>query len=626
MHPRLLRHYEDELRHLREVGTEFAAEYPKIAGRLALEKFECADPYVERLLEGFAFLNARTALKLEARFPRFTNHLLETVYPHYLAPTPSMAVVQFNPETTEGALANGFTIPREETVLRSVALKGNPVSCEFRTGHDVTLWPIEVSKADYLPTAGAAAALGVPTPRGVRACLRLRLKATAGLKINQLSLDRLPIFLNGDGGVPDALQEQILATTLTVVIRPASKPNNYVELPARDAVRRVGFTEDEALLPVMPRSFDGYRLLHEYFAFPQRYRFVELTGLGPSVKRCAEEELEIILLFSRANPRLEGLVDAGAFALFCAPIVNLFPKRLDRVHISAAEEEFHVVPDRTRPRDFEIHTVTAVEGFGANMETAIEFRPFHSLRDRHMEGGSRAFYAVSRTPRVLSAKERLTGPRSSYVGSEVRISLVDPDEAPFSHDLRQLGVAALCTNRDLPLRMPVGRSNTDFTMDIGAPVQSIRCLAGPTKPRPTPGEGETAWRLISHLSLNYLSLTESDPVRGAAAARELLSLYAALGDPTIVKRAEGLRHMKTSPIVRRVPHVGAVVHARGVQIDLTLDEHVFEGGGVFGLGAVLEEFFAKHVTINSFTETVLHTVDRGEITRWPARLGRREII
>jgi len=214
------------------------------------------------------------------------------------------------------------------------------------------------------------------------------------------------------------------------------------------------------------------------------------------------------------------------------------------------------------------------------------------------------------------------------VGGEVFVALVDGDEAPYRHELRQLGLTTLCTNRDLPLTMPVGKTNTDFTLEISAPVVSIRCLSGPTKPKPSRvfGAGDNAWRLINHLSLNYLSLTDSGDQQGAAALRELLSLYGDVGEPSVARQIEGVRSITSSPVIRPVVTEGPMTFARGVQVSVTCDEEGFEGAGVFLLGAVLERFFARYVSINSFTETVIRTVERGEIIRWPLRIGRRRVL
>ena len=625
MDPRLLEYYNRELQHLRELGGEFAREFPKIAGRLGLEGFECADPYVERLLEGFGFLAARVQLKMDAEFPRFTQHLLEIIYPHYLAPTPSMAVVQFQPDPTEGALEKGFVVPRGGE-LRSILGKGEQTPCEYRTAQDVTLWPLELVEAQYFAGREPVAQLESADLVRVRAGIRLRLRTTLpDLPIGKLALDRLELFLHGSDALPGRLYEQLLANTVLVVARPGERPAPWYEKIPGNAIRRLGFADEQALLPCPPPSFHGYRLLHEYFTFPQRYLFVEVGGLGPAVRRCTGRELEVLILLSRADPTLENVVTAAHFALFCTPAINLFPKRADRIHLSDQVAEHHVVADRTRPMDFEVYQVTGVTGIGAENEEQ-DFLPFYASYDRLSQRTQRSFYTVHRLPRRLSDRQRRHGPRSSYVGSETYLALVDADETPYRGNLRQLAVTTLCTNRDLPLHMPVGRGDTDFTLASGAPVGSVRCLAGPTSPRQSPAHGDTAWRLISHLTLNYLSLADSDAHQGAVALRELLALYGDLADTAVRKQIDGVCSIQAMPITRRAPIPGPIAFARGLEVAVTLDENAFEGVGSFILGAVLEQFFAKYASINSFTETVVKTTERGEIMRWPARIGRRHTL
>jgi len=228
---------------------------------------------------------------------------------------------------------------------------------------------------------------------------------------------------------------------------------------------------------------------------------------------------------------------------------------------------------------------------------------------------------------MLSETEKLSGKKSSYGGTELFLSLVDANSAPYRPDLRELGIKARCTNRHLPIQMAVGVGRTDFTMGLNAPVNSIRCITGPTLPKPSPTEGRFFWRLISHLSLNYLTLVDSAKGdEGAAGLRELLSLYIEENDRLASRQIDGLLTVKSRPIVRRVKAPGPISFARGLEISLTFDETAFEGTGVFMLGAVLEQFFAKYVSLNSFTETVIRTKQRGEIIRWPTRMGIRQIL
>ena len=625
MDPRLLKYYNHELQHIREMAGEFALEYPKIAGRLGLDSFECADPYVERLLEGFAYLSARVQLKVDAEFPRFTQHLLDMVYPHYLAPTPSMAVVQLQPDLLEGSLNEGFLIPKA-TALRSQLGKGEQTACEYRTAHDLTLWPVELMEAEYLNGIGAVANLGVPSLPGLKAGIRLRLKTTAGLTFNQLTLNNLPLYLRGTGELPMQIYEQLLANSLAIVVQPVNRPVAWQHIIKQAAVLPLGFAENEALLPYTPRSFQGYRLLQEYFAFPERYMFVQLTQLQAALTQCVDNEVDIIILLNRSNPRLINEIDISRFALFCTPAINVFPKRADRIHLTNQTHEYHIVPDRTRPLDYEVYQIRGVTGFGSTSDEQLAFLPFYQAGSDTSQQRQRAYYSVMRLPRVVSAKQKLQGPRSSYVGNEVYVAIVDSNEAPFKSDLRQLGLELLCTNRDLPLQLPLGIGKTDFTIQTGAPVDFIRCLSGPTKPRPSCAHKETAWKLINHLSLNYLSLINNNNHEGATALRSLLSLYGDNSDAGFRKQIEGVLSIQSQPVVRRINTAGPIVFGRGLEITLTVDEAAFEGSGVFLLGMVLEQFFAHYVSINSFTETVLTTSDRGEIMRWPTRLGQRHLL
>ncbi|CAN7364779.1 type VI secretion system baseplate subunit TssF [Massilia sp. LjRoot122] len=622
MNPRFLRYYSQELQHLREMGGEFAQDYPKIAGRLGLDGFECADPYVERLLEGFSFLAARVQMKIDAEFPRFTQHLSELVYPEFLAPTPSMAVVQLQPDLSNPALQKGFLVRRGST-MRSVLGKEDNTACEYRSAHDLTLWPVELVEARFVTLGGAQA--GMHYPAGAKAGIRLRLRTHAAA-FRDLALDRLCLHLRGADALPVRLYEMLLGAVEGVLVTPATRPAGWHRLLPRTALHPRGFTADDALLPGGGRNFAGYRLLQEYFAFPQRYQFVDLTGLQAALCQCAEREVEITILLNRSDPQLEKTLDASHFALHCTPVVNLFERRADRINLTGEQLEYHVLVDRTRPMDYEVHRISSVTGYGSGPGTEQAFRPFYEARDLGVPGQDGAFYQVRREQRVLSQRQRRDGPRSSYVGSETFVSIVDGARAPYGRELRQLGLSVWCTNRDLPLSMPIGAGKTDFVLDVAAPVASVRCVAGPSQPLPSFAEGGTAWRLLNHLSLNYLSLVDTDPEGGAVALREMLALYCHPGDAHGQRQVEGLRSVSARPVTRRMPSPGPITFGRGIEVSLSFDDAAFEGTSAFLLGAVLAEFFAEYVSINSFAETVVRTMARGAIMRWPAKGGACAIL
>lgn len=623
MDPRLLALYNAELAHLRETGAEFAREFPKVAARLGMEGLDVADPYVERLMEGFAFVAARVRLKLDAEFPRFTQHLLEMVYPHHLAPTPAAAVVAFSPNFADGGLAAGVRVPRG-SALRAAVPRGEQTACEFRTAHEVTLWPIELVDVRYgafapdLPIAGAV-------PDGtVKGVLRLRLRRHGGPAFSELACDELAFHVAAPDETAHRLLELLFGAGLGgLVCDPAAGGARVGRIDASQ-VHELGHDDEDAMLPYARRSFRGYRLLHEYFAFPQRFLFFRLSGLRAAFSRLSGDECEIALLFGRGEPALEPAVDASSLALYATPAVNLFRRRADRIHLSEARHEHHLVVDRARPSDFEVHTVLSVTGLGVSRDDDVAFLPFYGGFDEPAGAGPPAYFTVRREPRLPSSAQRQYGARSGYHGSEVWLSLVDAREAPYPARLQQLSVEVLATNRDLPLLLPIGSLGTMAPADT-LPVAGVRVLRGPSRPRSGLAEGEYAWRLVNHLSLNYLSILDPGDGGGVAALRELLSLYADPADPSSRRQVDAVTRVGSRPVVRRLPVPGPIAFGRGLAIELGVDELAFPGGGAFLFGAVMEKFFARYVSMNAFTETTLVSESRGRMAVFRARQGVRPL-
>ena len=624
MDTRLLKHYEAELAYLREMGAEFADSYPKIASRLGMDGVEVLDPYVERLLEGSAFLSARVQLELELQYPAFTSHLLEIVYPHYLAPTPSMMVAELQPDMENASLADGYVLARQ-SLLRARLGEGATTACVYRTAADLTLWPIEVSEAEYIDGRGELVAAGVATDVEARAAIRLRLRRHGGAPIAELPMDTLTLFLGGNGAHGWQLHQLLCTETTGLVARSTNRRADWTQRLNGTAVAR-GFGRDEALLPTPQQSFDGYRLLQEYFAMPERFHFVELTGLSRGLARAADSEMDIYILLRDGLPEIAAGITAEAFTLNCVPAINLFEKRSDRVHITSRNTAHHIVPDRTSAQDFEVFGVQTVKGISGEGEDDVDFRPFYSADDFSPAGDNHAsYFTILRKMRQRTEKERLKGARTSYLGSETYLTLVDRDKVPYSAVMSQLAVRALVTNRDLPMLLPTGEVDL-FHLPDGGPVKHIRTPVSPTRPRPTLAQGDAAWRLISHLSLNYLSIADSDGGDGASALREMVGLYAPKGDRAVNMQIEGIKSVSSRPIVRRISDGVLSTAVRGLEITLEFDDSFFEGTSVYLMGAVLERFFAKYVTINSFTETVLRTQQNGEIARWRPQTGLGRVI
>jgi type VI secretion system protein ImpG len=636
MDARLLDYYNRELAYLRELGAEFAAEFPQAAGHLGMRGIEVSDPYVERLLEGFSFLTARIQLKMDAEFPRFSQRLLDVVYPNYLAPLPSMTIVAVRPNLREGSLLSGYTLPAG-TSLRGNLAPGEQTACEFSTAHDVTLWPLRITEVKL---GGVPADLSLPygqVASSVRGALHIQLEASGVSDLRELPLESLTFFLSGPDNQALPLLEQVLGHQLGVICHGPSgsgKPGHAGSAGAlldSDAIRQEGFDAAQALLPYGTRSFQGYRLLHEYFAFPQRFLFFSIGPLQRALQNISGATFSLTILLDEVSPELERSVDLRSLALFCTPAINLFPKRTDRIAVTNQRYEHHVVVDRTRPLDYEIYGVDKVTGHRQSDGGHCQFRPFygglsHDHAYDHADRGR--YFSLRREARLVAQRAHAASraPRSStssaYAGSEVFISLVDQHEAPFPDDLRHLSVDAICTNRDLALLMPTG-SASDFSLRTSAPVATIEALRRPTPPQPPLAENEITWRLVKHLGLDYLTLTDLDTVQGAQALRELLELYAGAADANVRPQIGGVRSIRVEPVCRQLPQPGPPMFGRGVAVSLLLDETAFAGASTYLFGAVLEQFFARHVSLNSFSELTVATLQGGHVKRWPPRVGRR---
>jgi type VI secretion system protein ImpG len=623
MDAKFLEFYNQELKFIRESGAEFAKEYPKIAGRLGLDGFDCSDPYVERLLEGFAFLSARIHVKLDASFPKFTQHLMEQLFPTFLQPSPSMLIAQFNPDHDEGSLTQGVVVPRQ-TALHSLLGKGEQTPCEYRTSNDVTLWPIKLVKAEYI-NAQELVSYTTKTPLSYapKSGIMITLESIPGTKFSDLSLDSLMLHIRGAESFPMYLFEAIFKGYQGCLYKSGDKLWRHAE--ASTQVTSHGYNKDNALLPYCNRQFDGFRLLKEYFAFARRFLFLSVDNLQATLSQCNEEKIQMLLLLDHNDSRLENSVSADNFALHCTPAINLFPKRAERINVSRLTSEFHVVPDKLRPLDFEVCSISRIKGFNTGIESSTDFLPLYGADESH-NSQRNAYYTLSRDTRNLNGNQRKFGHRSSYIGTEVYISLVDPKNAPVADNLRQLAVETMCCNRDLPLMMPLGKSKTDFTIETGAPCESVRCVGEPTRPSSPLSEGNIAWDLIQQLSINFLGMSDNDSVSALTKLKTLLGLMMNKKDHSQIKQVDGIIAFTTRQITSRLPFAGPICFGRGVAIDITVDELAYEGNSTFMLGMVLERFFAQYVSINSFTQLILHSSDRGEIYRWPIRIGSQSAI
>ncbi|HXH08253.1 MAG TPA: type VI secretion system baseplate subunit TssF [Alphaproteobacteria bacterium] len=600
----LLIYYERELSYIRQLGAEFAAKYPKIAGRLLLEAEKSEDPHVERLIQAFAFLAARIHRKIDDEFPEITDALLGVLYPHYLAPIPSMSIVQFVLDAEQGKLTSGHHLP-QGTPLYSQPVGGTP--CRFRTCYPVTLWPIEVVAARLEEPDRLR-----PAPEAV-AVLRVELRCQGGTTVEQLDLHHLRFFLQGESALVYGLYELLFNNACCIQLRaPGDRGGiQHIDLP-RDSLRAVGFGAEEAVLPYTARSFVGYRLLQEYFAFPEKYLFFELFGLDHAVRAGFRERLDVLIFLDRM-PRLEQPINAGTFRLGCTPVINLFEQIAEPIRLNQAQTEYRVIPDIRRQQATEVYAVTDVVSTSPHLRESVTFQPFYSIKHPVDHDQRRAFWYAVRRP----------SPRKGDTGTELYLSLVDSHFQPTLPPIDTLTVHVTCTNRDLPGKLPFGGERGDFELEGAAPIARIRCLKKPTETIRPPLRRGAQWRLISHLSLNYLSICEG----GREALQEMLKLYDYSDSAVIRQQIAGIVDVRSRRVVGRPPSMPWNGFCRGLEVTLQFDEEKYVGSGVFLFAAVLEKFIGLYASLNSFTQLVATTLQREEpLKRWPPRAGEQILL
>jgi type VI secretion system protein ImpG len=611
MRDELLDYYERELTFLRQMGAEFAEKYPKIASRLLLEPDRCEDPHVERLIEAFAFLAGRVHLKIDDEFPEITEALLGILYPHYIRPIPSMSVVEFHLDPEQGKLTTGFKIPRD-SLLYSRAVDGVP--CRFRTCYDTTLWPVRVVEAQWKSPDRMQPPLKAPD---CVAAMRVELKCLPDVSFDKLQMGSLRFYLNGESNLVHTLYELLLNNCVQIVARDPARPQRATQLPP-SGIRPVGFAENEAMLPYSRRSFVGYRLLQEYFAFPEKFFFLELGGLEQLAGAGFQDRVELIFLISKfereeRQQMLELGVSAKTLRPDCSPIINLFNHSAEPILIDQLRHEYPVVPDVRRRHALEVFSIEEVVSANPQTQEVKTFDPFYSYHHAMSRDRKQVFWHATRRASARRGDE----------GTDVYLSTVDLTGRPAQANVETLTVRCLCTNRDLPSRLPFGNEAGDFELE-GMP--SIRRIVALKKPTPTlrPPVGKGAlWRLISQLSLNYLSLVSE----GKHALQEILRLYNFTDSTYLEKQIDGIKELASRKHFARVVSENGIAFVRGTEVEILFDEDQFVGGGVYLFASLLEHFLGLYVSLNSFSRLIARTEQRKEVLKaWPPRAGEAILL
>lgn len=609
----LLFYYERELSFIRQMGADFAEKYPKIASRLMLEDAQCEDPHVERLLEGFAFLAGRVHLKIDDQFPEITEALLSIIYPHFIRPIPSMTIVELFTDLENAGLAAGTRIARG-TSLQSRPVDGLPM--RFQTCQEVTFWPFQIGATQWKSPDRLKPA---PKVSSAVAALRTELRLTGQAQFEKMPLTELKFYVNGESSMANALYELLSHSCSQILLRDLA-PNSRkpaISLPG-SALEPCGFDDNEAMLPYPKRSFEGYRLIQEYFHCPEKFFFFRLKGLEALAASGFKNGIEVVFLIDRFErfermQQLEVGVDEKTLRINCTPIINLFNQTAEPILLTQNKTEYTITPDVRRQGAMEIFSIEDVVSANPTTGEITNFEPFYSYRHGTVRERRQTFWhAVRRASQ-----------RRNDEGTDVSICLVDVAGRPMRPDFDALTVRCVCTNRDIPARMPFGNEQGDLESQGMASIRKgiiLRKLT-PTV-RPPTGKG-ALWRLISHLSLNHLSLVED----GREALQEILRLYEYASFSHLQKQIAGISGLTHKREFARLISENGITFARGVAIDIELDEEQFVGAGAYLFAAVIERFLALYTTMNSFSRLTARTRQRKEVLgKWSPRAGRQILI
>ncbi|MBI4848472.1 MAG: type VI secretion system baseplate subunit TssF [Nitrospirae bacterium] len=600
MDDKLLNYYEQELTFIRKMGVEFAKKYPKLAGRLLLEPDKCEDPFTERLIEAFAFLSARIHNKIDDDFPEITESLLGILYPHYTNPIPSMSIVRFEP-VRQNIPEAGYKLNRN-TMLYSKPVGGTP--CQFTTSYPVTLWPVEVVSASLQD-------LKRPV-KDARQVISIQMKSFNNINFSQMNWEGLRFYLNGPHQHIYHLYELLFNNVCHVECEYKNKKGVTGRISlSPDDIRPVGFGPGEIMLPYTSRSFPGYLLLFEYFCFPEKFLFFDLGGLGQFKKHDMGDTLDIwIYINKEAKSTLA--VNKDTFCLNATPVINLFKRIAEPVRVEQMKTSYPVIPDIRRREATEIFTIDRVSASSTSSPgKEIEFSPFYSIKhhlDEDYMNIHRAYWYTQRQP---------SGKKGDN-GTEVSLHFADLDFDAIDPDAEILTIHATCSNRDLPARLPFGDPAGDFDLEIAAPVSRINCLLKPTPSRRPSLGGALQWRLISHLSLNYLSIVQG----GEDALKEILRLYDFDNSPSTRQQINGITSIQSQYATKRV----GMSFARGVRVTVELDEDKFVGAGLYLFASVLQRFLGQYVSVNSFSQLIVKTIQRKEVLKEWAPLSGNQVL
>ncbi len=583
---RFLEFYNEELTALRGRAARFAQAYPKIAGRLRLSRDTSDDPHVERLIQAFAFSTARIRQKLDDSFPELSDSLLETLYPHYLAPLPAMSVVALEPVP---GLDGAQIVPRG-TEISSEAV-GDDV-CRFRTTQDVTLAPIEIVSTEAMVRPLDAPAFPGQSPAG---CLRITIRPRGKTVLSDLKTDRLRFYIQASAPQAAGLFELIHNACMGVAVAEHSNDASPHIMPAT-CVKPVGFARNEAMLPYPRSAFPSYRILTEFFALPQKFRFFDVEIGTPR----GSDRVDLYFYFNRSPTKAEIAAVPTALILFATPVINLFDARAEPILLDATRTEYPIRANARRPKTQMIHSIKEVS-LTHNSGQKLKARPFFESQS---------------SPDADTLHWQLHRPSDQGTRTyTTRLAFVDHIRRPKGHDNIVAGADVRAFNGDLPSKLPFGGGAPRlFATTQSDLVGSVKCLEPMTPTQWQSDNDERSWRLLSHLTLNHLSVSQG----GADVLRGILKLYNMQSSQEIDQMIDSVSEVVGTQGVARVGDS----MVSGLDIHITFDPDLIVPAEAYVFATVLDRFLGAYTTLNTYTRLSAQMSGAPDLlARWSARAG-----
>jgi type VI secretion system protein ImpG len=586
------RYFREEMLALRELGKEFAKRNPALAPCLGTP---ACDPDVERILEGVAFLAGRLRQKLDDELPEITHSLFSLLWPNYLRPVPACSVIQYRP----GANVTGTVFKPRGSRVESIPVQGT--RCSFRTVYDTEIHPIHIVDMRVLDQREDAA-------------IALHFK-TLGVPLANLPLSRLRFFLTGEPAIADTLYFTLATKVneIRVVLRDANEKEKVIATLPASCLHPVGFHEEEGVYPYPANTFPGYRILQEYFCFPEKFSFVELSGLEHGLNRHSlypyQDATEFGLHFMlRDLPEAYESFRLDNWRLFCTPVVNLFTMDASPLVLDQRRTEYRIVPNPRQPDHYAVYSVDHVGTWGQGSRADHVYLPFESFEHEGHGCNDATYYRL-----------RTRASRSND-GTETYVTFMKNYNDALAKK-ETVSIELTCTNKMLPKLLRVGdiNINGDYTSD-SVEFSNITPVIPSFSP---PLEGDTLWRLLSNMSLNYVALTNAHTLRAVLSTYDFRSRHDRPRASMLEKILQSIVDISCSESHR----VYKGMPVRGAQTRLVLDQRSFScEGAMYLFGSVLNEFFAMSATVNSFHQLIVREAVRGEEYKWPARLGRTRTI